>query len=155
MYKRQKEEIAKQLEAAIKKHQNDPDTALRNLNIGPVQVFSPAALEEIGEAFMLEPNKATALHYDSFESNYGRPGHRYNEERNKRLFNSSGEEVATGSFTLQPLSSLNEDELRTFKLNVGRALKINARGPRGAVEEYEVRRFLPKSMPQELKDFRF
>jgi len=135
---RTKEEIAKQLKAAIKKHENDPDVSLRNFSISPIQVFSPAALEEIGEAFMSDPDKATALSYDSFQSHYGRPGNRYNEERNRRF--------------VQPLSDLGEDGVFEFKERVERALKINARGPKGFIEENELAKVLPKSMPQELKN---
>ena len=104
---------------------------------------------------MSEPDKATALNYDSFESHYGRPGHRYNEERNRRLFYSTdlpAGEAARGNFQFQPISSLDEDELSSFRERVERALKINARGPRGAIEEYELTKVLPKSMPQELKN---
>lgn len=126
---RTKEEIAKQLKAAIKKNQKNLSAADKSINVGPVQVFSPAALEEIGEAFMLDPSKANAMNYESFDRFNFRP-RRPQKDAEVDLTDSS--------------------DRADFVKNIRRALEDHAKGKR--YFNLSQPRFMPKSMPQELKN---
>jgi hypothetical protein len=126
---RTKEEIAKQLKAAIKKNLKNYSDADKSINVGPVQVFSPAALEEIGEAFMLDPSKANAMNYESFDRFNFRP-RRPQEDAEVDLTDSS--------------------DRADFVKELRRALEDHAKGKR--YFNLSLPRFMPKSMPQELKD---
>ena len=121
---RTKEEIAEQLKATIKNNLKNYRGEDKSINVGPVQVFSPAALEEIGEAFMLDPSKATLMNYESFN----RFGHRL--RRPNRSF---------------PVKS--EVEKAEFANDLKKYLAQTDKGKLGYGNRY-----IPKSMPQELKD---
>jgi len=126
---RTKEEIAKQLKAAIKKNLKNYSDADKSINIGPVQVFSPAALQEIAEAFMLDPSKANTMNYESFDRFNFRP---------RRPQKDAEYDITDSS------------DRADFVKQLRRALEDNAKGKR--YFNLSLPRFMPKSMPQELRD---